>query len=81
MSLHLGHISSAVSLCVTFYDCSAHSSGCKVIVVLASAACLVDKAGLRGLCWLLEGGTGSCPLVIGAWPCPGGQGHVKGYVY
>ena len=40
-----GTYSSAISFCLTFCDCDFRSSGCRVVVLLASAVCpLVDEA-------------------------------------
>ena len=54
------------SFCLTFCDCGFHSTGCRVVVPLASGVCpLVDEASLRGLC-RLPGGRGFF-LLTGGW--------------
>ena len=74
-----GTYSSCISFCLTFCDCDFHSVGCKVAVLLASAAChLVDEAktlvqaswleGLVPVHWWLELG----------FVLPGGRAISKG---
>ena len=50
-----GTYSSAFSFCLTFCDCSFHSTGCRVVVLAFAVSPVVDEAGLRGLCRLPGG--------------------------
>ena len=73
---------SVISFCLTFCVCGLHFSGCRIIAPLAASVCsLVGEAGPGACAGFLVGGTGVCPLVDGAGPCPsGGQGYIKGCV-
>ena len=71
-------IFSIVSFCVTFSVCGLLSSGCRIIVLASGVCPLVGEVGPGACAGLLVGGTGACPLVVGAWSCSSdGQGLVK----
>ena len=62
------------SFCLTYCDWNLLSTGCRVIVPLASGVCPLEGETILEACAdFLLGGTGACPLVGTA----DGQDHVK----
>ena len=73
---------SVIPFCLTYSVCGLLSTGCRVVVPLASGVCpLVGEVGQGACVGFLVGGTGAYVLVGRAGSSPsGGQCHIRGCV-
>ena len=73
---------SVLSFCLTYHVCGLFSTGCRILVYLATSICpLVGEVGPGAYTSFLVGETGVYPLVSGAGSYPSvEQGHVEWYV-